>query len=43
MYNECAHERVSEQFLNGTVVTSEIKLKQNSFVSVLFQTWLHVK
>jgi len=25
------------------VVTSEIKLKQNNFVSVLFQTWLHVK
>ena len=24
-------------------VTSEAKLKQNSFVSVLFQTWLHVQ
>ena len=22
---------------------TEIKLKQNNFVSVLFQTWLHVK
>jgi len=25
------------------VLTSEIKLKQNNFVAVLFQTWLHVK
>ena len=27
----------------NAVVTSEMKLKQNNFVSVLFQTWLHVK
>jgi len=28
---------------SNEVVTSEIKLIQNNFVPVLFQTWLHVK